>query len=64
MTHQNSYSNKESENYYVYAYIRSKNTIVGKAGSPYYIGKGKGKRAFGNNGYHKPPKNKDFIKRY
>lgn len=32
--------------YYVYAYLRSKNSKTASAGSPYYIGKGKGNRAF------------------
>lgn len=32
--------------YYIYAYIRSKDSIFGKAGTPYYIGKGSGKRAY------------------
>lgn len=33
--------------YYVYAYIRSKDSTTAKAGTPYYIGKGSGKRAWG-----------------
>lgn len=32
--------------YYVYAYIRLKDSATAKAGTPYYIGKGKKQRAF------------------
>jgi hypothetical protein len=32
--------------YYVYAYIRTKNSATANAGTPYYIGKGKNRRAW------------------
>lgn len=34
--------------YYVYAYLRSKDSKIAKAGTPFYIGKGKGRRAWTN----------------
>ena len=47
--------------YYVYAYLRSKDSKTAKAGTPYYIGKGCGSRAF--NKHRVPvPTDRSFIK--
>lgn len=46
--------------FYVYAYIRRKSSSNGKIGTPYYIGKGKGKRAY--NKHDGPmPSDKSYI---
>ena len=47
--------------YYVYAYIRSKDSQTGKAGTPYYIGKGKGNRLLSKNHNVSVPKDKSKI---
>lgn len=41
--------------YYVYAYIRDKDSEHGKTGTPYYIGKGSGKRAHGHKKTERVP---------
>lgn len=47
--------------FYVYAYLRSKDSVTAKAGTPYYIGKGHGKRVFSEHGHVPVPKDKDNI---
>ena len=40
--------------YYIYAYIRNNDSKTAKAGTPYYIGKGKKDRLSNKNGHHVP----------
>ncbi len=47
--------------YYVYAYVRANDTATAKAGTPYYIGKGKGNRAFSNRHSVTVPKDRSKI---
>jgi ribosomal protein L27 len=49
--------------YYTYAYLRIKDSATAKAGTPYYIGKGKGNRAYvkGKRERIQPPKDLSCI---
>jgi hypothetical protein len=51
----------EKRIYYVYAYLRSKDSERGPKYSPYYIGKGCGQRAFGAKRAIAAPADKSFI---
>lgn len=46
------------KDFYVYAYIRSIDSANGKAGSPFYIGKGRGKRDIDTHNVHIPHRSK------
>jgi len=47
--------------YYVYAYLRNKDSKTAKAGTPYYIGKGSNGRAFQKHITVPTPKDRSFI---
>jgi hypothetical protein len=47
--------------HYIYAYLRNKSSDYGQIGTPYYIGKGKGKRAWQKHGSTPVPKDKRLI---
>ena len=47
--------------FYVYAYIRSTNSVTACAGTPYYIGKGKDYRAWDSKHLVPLPKNKEYL---
>lgn len=47
---------------YVYAYLRAKDSSTGDAGTPYYVGMGRGNRAYTRHGKHiTVPKDKAQI---
>lgn len=47
--------------YYVYAYLRSKDSETAKAGTPYYIGKGNGNRAYAKHNVPVPADRRNII---
>lgn len=55
------YANAAGCNFYVYAYTRSVDSATGKAGTPYYIGKGCGRRSKNKHDYVPVPKDEVNI---
>jgi hypothetical protein len=51
------YSSTDQYRFYVYFWIRSKTSVTGLAGTPYYVGKGSSKRAYRKGG----PRNKKYV---
>ena len=47
--------------YYIYFYLRSRDSAIGKAGTPYYVGKGKDRRAYHTGHSYAVPKDKNNI---
>lgn len=53
---------KDSRRFYVYAYLRNRDSASGPKYSPYYIGKGKDNRAYSSSRRGAPvPKDKNFV---
>jgi hypothetical protein len=49
------------DNFYVYMYLRSKNSKHGAAGTPYYVGKGRRMRAYSKEHRVQPPVDQTMI---
>ena len=47
--------------FYIYFYLRSKDSINGKAGTPYYVGKGSGRRAWSPHNINIPDDPENII---
>jgi hypothetical protein len=56
-----SHNKKMSNTFYVYKYLREADSPNGKAGTPYYIGKGTGRRCYEKHHGVAVPKNRDRI---
>lgn len=61
MPSSNIYTHSKEKSFYVYAYLRSKNSKIAKAGTPYYVGKGCGDRIYRKHGKLNLPKDKSLI---
>lgn len=57
----NQKQNNQEPIFYVYAYLRSKDSKTAKAGTPYYIGKGSNKRAWVKHRKTPVPSNKSLV---
>lgn len=47
--------------FYVYAYLRASDSANGKRGTPYYIGKGSGRRAYEKQAHFRMPVDNQYI---